>query len=61
GNATTRGGSFNYRGGVFGPYGGCEGIYLAKGTLERVSHRVLVGYYYLSHRVLVGNYYLQQS
>nr|GEY81109.1 hypothetical protein [Tanacetum cinerariifolium] len=33
GNATTRGG---YRGGVYGPYGGCEGIYLAKGTLRRV-------------------------
>nr|GFA39800.1 hypothetical protein [Tanacetum cinerariifolium] len=29
GNATTRGGSFNYRGGVYGPYGGCEGSYLA--------------------------------
>nr|GEV88633.1 retrotransposon protein, putative, Ty1-copia subclass [Tanacetum cinerariifolium] len=36
GNATTRGGSFNYRGRVYGPYGGCEGSYLAKVTLERV-------------------------
>nr|GEZ52046.1 retrovirus-related Pol polyprotein from transposon TNT 1-94 [Tanacetum cinerariifolium] len=36
GNAKTRGGSFNYRGGVNGPYGGCEGSYLAKGTLGRV-------------------------
>ncbi|GJT55272.1 retrovirus-related pol polyprotein from transposon TNT 1-94 [Tanacetum coccineum] len=25
GNATTRGGSFNYRGGVYGPYGGYKG------------------------------------
>nr|GEY71646.1 hypothetical protein [Tanacetum cinerariifolium] len=37
GNATTRGGSFNYIGKVYGPYGGCEGSYLAKGTLGRVS------------------------
>nr|GEW74772.1 hypothetical protein [Tanacetum cinerariifolium] len=36
GNATTRGGSFNYRGRVYGPYGGCEGSYLAKETLGRV-------------------------
>ncbi|GJW81925.1 copia LTR rider [Tanacetum coccineum] len=36
GNATTRGGSFNYKGGVYGSYGSCEGIYLAKGTLGRV-------------------------
>nr|GEZ48865.1 hypothetical protein [Tanacetum cinerariifolium] len=34
GNAATRGGSFNYTGGVYGPYEGCEGSYLAKGTLE---------------------------
>ncbi|GKA89307.1 retrovirus-related pol polyprotein from transposon TNT 1-94 [Tanacetum coccineum] len=39
GNATTRGGSFNYRGGVYDPYGGCEGSYLAKGTLGRVGRR----------------------
>ncbi|GJR73178.1 reverse transcriptase domain-containing protein [Tanacetum coccineum] len=39
GNATTRGGSFNYRGGVYGLYEGCEGSYLAKGTLERVGRR----------------------
>ncbi|GJT32172.1 hypothetical protein Tco_0922591 [Tanacetum coccineum] len=32
GNTTTRGGSFNYRGRVYGPYGGCEGSYLAKGN-----------------------------
>ncbi|GKF04501.1 retrovirus-related pol polyprotein from transposon TNT 1-94 [Tanacetum coccineum] len=37
GNTTTRGGSFNYRGGVYGPYGGCEGSYLVKGTLGRVG------------------------
>nr|GEY05453.1 retrovirus-related Pol polyprotein from transposon TNT 1-94 [Tanacetum cinerariifolium] len=36
GNATIRGGSFNYRGGVYGPYGGCKGSYLAKRTLGRV-------------------------
>ncbi|GJV20747.1 retrotransposon protein, putative, ty1-copia subclass [Tanacetum coccineum] len=39
GNATTRGGSFNYRGGVYDPYGGCEGSYLAKRTLGRVGRR----------------------
>ncbi|GJT73434.1 hypothetical protein Tco_1032720 [Tanacetum coccineum] len=36
GNATTRGGSFYYRVGVYGPYEGCEGSYLTKGTLGRV-------------------------
>nr|GEW58268.1 retrovirus-related Pol polyprotein from transposon TNT 1-94 [Tanacetum cinerariifolium] len=27
---------FSYTGGVYGPYGGCEGSYLSKGTLGRV-------------------------
>nr|GEW41754.1 retrotransposon protein, putative, Ty1-copia subclass [Tanacetum cinerariifolium] len=36
GNATIRGGSFNYKGRVYGPYGGCKGSYLAKETLGRV-------------------------
>ncbi|GJU90390.1 retrotransposon protein, putative, ty1-copia subclass [Tanacetum coccineum] len=39
GNATTCGGSFNYRGRVYGSYEGCEGSYLAKGTLGRVGRR----------------------
>ncbi|GKC36203.1 hypothetical protein Tco_1048587 [Tanacetum coccineum] len=39
GNATTRGGSFNYIGGVYGPYGGYDGSYLAKGSLGRVRRR----------------------
>ncbi|GJV13758.1 retrotransposon protein, putative, ty1-copia subclass [Tanacetum coccineum] len=33
GNATTRGGSFNYTSEVYGSYGSCEGSYLAKRTL----------------------------
>nr|GEV31654.1 ribonuclease H-like domain-containing protein [Tanacetum cinerariifolium] len=41
GNATTRGVTFNYKGGVYGPYGGCEGSYLAKVTLGRVGREVL--------------------
>ncbi|GJZ38416.1 retrovirus-related pol polyprotein from transposon TNT 1-94 [Tanacetum coccineum] len=36
GNATTRGGSFNYRGGVYGPYGVCEAIWL-RGHLEELG------------------------
>nr|GEX00331.1 retrovirus-related Pol polyprotein from transposon TNT 1-94 [Tanacetum cinerariifolium] len=39
GNATTRGGSFNYRGRVYGSYEGCEGSYLTKGTLGRDRRR----------------------
>ncbi|GKB74706.1 retrotransposon protein, putative, ty1-copia subclass [Tanacetum coccineum] len=39
GNATTRGGSFNYKDGVYDPYGGCEASYLAKVTLGRVGRR----------------------
>ncbi|GJW74440.1 retrotransposon protein, putative, ty1-copia subclass [Tanacetum coccineum] len=38
-NAKTRGGSFNYKGGVYDPYGGCERSYLAMGTLGRVGRR----------------------
>nr|GEU93314.1 integrase, catalytic region, zinc finger, CCHC-type, peptidase aspartic, catalytic [Tanacetum cinerariifolium] len=37
GNTIVRSGSFNYRGKVNGLYGGCEGSYLAKGTLGRVG------------------------
>nr|GEW74355.1 reverse transcriptase domain-containing protein [Tanacetum cinerariifolium] len=37
GNATTRGGSFNYKGGVYGSYKGNEGSYLTNGTLKRVG------------------------
>nr|GEW52569.1 hypothetical protein [Tanacetum cinerariifolium] len=37
GNATARGGSFNYRCGVYDPYRGCEESYLAKETLGGVG------------------------
>ncbi|GJU02589.1 zinc finger, CCHC-type containing protein [Tanacetum coccineum] len=42
GNTTIRGSSFNYKGGVYGPYGGCEGSDLAKGTFGR-NHVFLRG------------------
>nr|GEW35256.1 retrovirus-related Pol polyprotein from transposon TNT 1-94 [Tanacetum cinerariifolium] len=34
GNATTRGVTFNYKGGVYDPYRGCEGSYLAKDAIH---------------------------
>ncbi|GKA02774.1 retrotransposon protein, putative, ty1-copia subclass [Tanacetum coccineum] len=47
GNATTCGGSFNYIGGVYGPYGGCEGSYLAKETLGRRTKHINVRYHFI--------------
>nr|GEW65304.1 hypothetical protein [Tanacetum cinerariifolium] len=50
GNATTRGGSFNYKGGVYGPYGGCEGSYLALLIESRYELRCV---YLIMHYSLV--------
>ncbi|GKA36128.1 hypothetical protein Tco_0722619 [Tanacetum coccineum] len=37
GNATTRGGSFNYRSGVYGSYGGCKEAIWLRGLLEELG------------------------
>nr|GEZ05601.1 retrovirus-related Pol polyprotein from transposon TNT 1-94 [Tanacetum cinerariifolium] len=37
GNATTRGGSFNYRGGIYGPYRSCEEAIWLRGLLEELG------------------------